>query len=254
MLNRFIAVLGVVLVCCVAAPALGSVAIGTTGPGQPVTTAPVGEDPWYHFTFTDVDWGFAATGCLYATPLNDGYGGYEVTGGEITITADAQGPTGTFPVAINAPVVDPPVYNVPGDYAVSNSGMVWYDDLLYPGLSGPGGLLDGQYGIMFTNNSKWEINLWGSTFGAQFGADSYGLYIVGNDGYGQNHYDINGVMALTPGTCIPEPATMIVWSLLGGAGWLGMRVVRQGRRVGRQSWSPEARNAILEIIERGRHS
>jgi hypothetical protein len=51
---------------------------------------------------------------------------------------------------------------------------------------------------------------------------------------------------------VPEPATMIVWSLLGAASWLGMSVVRKGRRVGRQPWSPEARSAILEIVERGR--
>ncbi len=47
---------------------------------------------------------------------------------------------------------------------------------------------------------------------------------------------------------IPEPATLIVWSLLGGASWLGMRVVQRGRRVGRQPWSEENRAAILAII------
>ncbi len=47
----------------------------------------------------------------------------------------------------------------------------------------------------------------------------------------------------------PEPATMIVWSLLGAAGWLGMRVWRRGRRVGRQ-WSEENRQAILDIVSR----
>jgi hypothetical protein len=47
---------------------------------------------------------------------------------------------------------------------------------------------------------------------------------------------------------VPEPATMIVWSLLGSASWLGMRVVRRGRRVGRQPWSNENRAAILDII------
>jgi hypothetical protein len=50
---------------------------------------------------------------------------------------------------------------------------------------------------------------------------------------------------------IPEPATLIVWSLLGASSWLGMRVWRQGRRVGRrQPWSNENRTAILEIIGR----
>jgi hypothetical protein len=57
-----------------------------------------------------------------------------------------------------------------------------------------------------------------------------------------------GTGTLTP---IPEPATILVWSLLGAASWLGMRVWRQGTRVGRQPWSPENRQAILEIVSRG---
>jgi hypothetical protein len=56
------------------------------------------------------------------------------------------------------------------------------------------------------------------------------------------------MMARFDVTAIPEPATIIVWSLLGSASWLGMRVVRQGRRVGRQPWSDENRTAILGII------
>ena len=47
---------------------------------------------------------------------------------------------------------------------------------------------------------------------------------------------------------VPEPATLIVWSLLGAASWLGMRVVRKGRRISRQPWSNENRTAILEIV------
>jgi hypothetical protein len=54
-------------------------------------------------------------------------------------------------------------------------------------------------------------------------------------------------------TPIPEPATLIVWSLLGGASWLGMRVVRRGRPAGRQPWSPENRQAFHAIIARGQH-
>jgi hypothetical protein len=52
---------------------------------------------------------------------------------------------------------------------------------------------------------------------------------------------------------IPEPATIIVWSLLGVGSWLGMRVVRRrrGGPVGRQPWSPENRQAIHDIIARG---
>jgi hypothetical protein len=58
---------------------------------------------------------------------------------------------------------------------------------------------------------------------------------------------------------VPEPATIVIWSLLGAGSWLGMRVWRRrGSRFGdelagpvRQSWSPEARQAIHEIIARG---
>jgi hypothetical protein len=52
---------------------------------------------------------------------------------------------------------------------------------------------------------------------------------------------------------VPEPATMIVWSLLGAASWLGMRVWRGGQRISRRSWSSENRQAIHEIIARGTH-
>jgi len=55
---------------------------------------------------------------------------------------------------------------------------------------------------------------------------------------------------------IPEPATFIVWSLLGVGSWLGVRVARRRRfaPAGRQPWSPENRQAIHDIIaHRGRN-
>jgi hypothetical protein len=64
---------------------------------------------------------------------------------------------------------------------------------------------------------------------------------------------------------VPEPATIIVWSLLGTSCCLGMRVWRRRGSIGatadvsspampiaRRPWSPEARQAIHEIISRGR--
>ena len=50
---------------------------------------------------------------------------------------------------------------------------------------------------------------------------------------------------------IPEPATILVWSLLGAASWLGMGVWRRGQHGGRRSWSEENRTAIHDIIARG---
>jgi len=49
----------------------------------------------------------------------------------------------------------------------------------------------------------------------------------------------------------PSRLRFIVWSLLGAGSWLGMRVWRRGRRVGRQPWSDENRQAIHEIIACG---
>ena len=49
---------------------------------------------------------------------------------------------------------------------------------------------------------------------------------------------------------IPEPASILVWCLLGAGSWLGMRVWRRRRiPVGRQPWSNENRTAIHEIVD-----
>jgi hypothetical protein len=49
---------------------------------------------------------------------------------------------------------------------------------------------------------------------------------------------------------VPEPAAILIWSLL-GASWTGLALMRR-RRGTRHSWTPEARMAIVSIIERGR--
>jgi hypothetical protein len=59
------------------------------------------------------------------------------------------------------------------------------------------------------------------------------------------------VVASPEPVVIPEPATIIIWSLLGAGSWLGMRVWRRRGPVGRQPWSPANRQAIHEIIARG---
>jgi len=56
---------------------------------------------------------------------------------------------------------------------------------------------------------------------------------------------------------VPEPATIIIWSLLGalgfGLGWSRRRGNRLdlGGSAGQQPWSKETRTAILEVIARG---
>ena len=57
------------------------------------------------------------------------------------------------------------------------------------------------------------------------------------------------------GQAIPEPATIVIWSLL-GAGLFGLKVVRRkGNEFGgtsRPGWSEQNRVAIRQIIEQGR--
>jgi len=81
-------------------------------------------------------------------------------------------------------------------------------------------------------------------------------------GYQGNLGDIAGVWfqygtALFPvdpgfGDVIPEPASVVIWSVLGaGAAAGGLALCRRRTRV-RGPWSEENRKAIFEIIEQGR--
>jgi hypothetical protein len=64
---------------------------------------------------------------------------------------------------------------------------------------------------------------------------------------GPEFFSIGGT--LTPLASVPEPCTLAIFSLLGAGGWLGMKLRRRrSQPVGRQPWSPEARQAIHEII------
>jgi len=82
------------------------------------------------------------------------------------------------------------------------------------------------------------------------------VFDIGTLGAGQSaNVDFQYRIAETGGgvSTVPEPCTIIVWSLLGAGSWLGMRVWRKPRSIGRRPWSPETRNAIHEIIARGNH-
>ena len=80
-----------------------------------------------------------------------------------------------------------------------------------------------------------------------FSADGTNSY---TDLYSSGNAPARGDVLAAAGADVPEPATLIVWSLLGGASWLGMRVWRGGRQIGRRSWSPENLQAILDVIGR----
>ena len=72
---------------------------------------------------------------------------------------------------------------------------------------------------------------------------------------GQAEVNIPAAQRVEGPVSMPEPATIIVWSLLGGGAWLGMRMWRQRDGVGsRQPWLSENRQAIYDIISRGRMS
>jgi hypothetical protein len=51
---------------------------------------------------------------------------------------------------------------------------------------------------------------------------------------------------------IPEPMSIVIWSLM-GLGWAGFAAVRRRRAIHlRPEWAPEARTSIRELIEQGR--
>lgn len=64
---------------------------------------------------------------------------------------------------------------------------------------------------------------------------------------------VDACVTLCSAPCVPEPATIVVWSLLGATSWLGMRVWRRRgtETTGRRPWAPENREAIQGIIARG---
>jgi hypothetical protein len=113
------------------------------------------------------------------------------------------------------------------------NGLSWANVTQYGnnGVS-PWGTISG-----ISNSAEW---VWGPNNGAALGTGTDDTPTA------DNWLFIKTDITVGP---VPEPATMIVWSLLGAASWLGMRVWRGGRRIGR-SWSPENRQAILEVIGR----
>ncbi|MCG2684888.1 MAG: hypothetical protein L6306_14895 [Planctomycetales bacterium] len=115
------------------------------------------------------------------------------------------------------------------------------------------GYIDSSANV-YTGGSFIMLNgyLWG------YGSNSSTLSVadIGSWTYVETWTDRAGgegsfISSTTNFSIVPEPASVLVWCLLGAGSWLGMRVWRRRRvPVGRQSWSPENRQAIHDIITR----
>lgn len=198
----------------------------------------------------------------------------------------APGSTVLFPPAGNPSGTDPNgvvggewayasgLSDAPGNagLGVSSSGLDWFgpgnrfpgSDLQGPPSGSPDGI---QYGITSAGDDPTTGNqkVTGSqaliqnsvvfTFGVptNFRLDTDILNVSFQYGTALCEPNIPGTPDTPPGPSdVPEPATLIVWSLLLGSAWLGLRVTRRGKPTPRrQPWSPENREAINEIIARG---
>ena len=120
------------------------------------------------------------------------------------------------------------LWSVTGDFYVDENANGQYD----PGTDSA--LMVGQqYPIWFA-----------ATFNNWHCVDDYG-----NDAWGS--FLVEGTLMAT---AVPEPASLIIWGLLGAAG-AGLGVWRRRRRGATGApWPEENRQAILQIVERGRLS
>jgi hypothetical protein len=208
--------------------------VGSDRAEFPPLTGCQGADPVFMFSFFDLGTGgslFSGSVTLTADDLGNGL--FKATSGLGTVTFNKDTAAPTTVTLTLVPATDT-------GRNTSPTGSFWYDNYLT--LSGTSLL---QYdGLLFstTLGSAPEINIWGNPNNAP-----YSFYTSDNF----RHYPIeNNDASFSLVSGVPEPATIIIWSLL-GAGWAGLAVVR--RRMGsRQPWSPEARTAIVAMIERGR--
>ncbi|MFZ1932255.1 MAG: hypothetical protein WCB27_04445 [Thermoguttaceae bacterium] len=141
------------------------------------------------------------------------------------------------------------------DYADTQQGNLDLQEAIWEGVQNPVGtaLSDPAQGDLATPLDANASAMWNQAHAAVQAAPN-GPWVEGVQilniypDYGYPGYPYDSGEGQSMLFAVPEPATMIVWSLLGVASWLGTRVWRQGRRVGRQPWSNENRTAILEII------
>jgi len=106
--------------------------------------------------------------------------------------------------------------------------------------------------LVGTQEAVYTISATGlsaTSFGQMSSDGSGGYYSAARVKVNGSTYWVGAQTASESFVAIPEPATLVIWSVLGaGAGLGAMRRRRRAR------WSDENRNAICQIIEQGRHN
>jgi PEP-CTERM motif len=173
--------------------------VGTIGP--PTTVNPIpGVDPPIDFTFNlggNIGFGSLST-------TDEGGGQFLATSGTLTVTSGAD--FGSYAIVAGGPSA-----------TLSPSGAFNFDNLVMPG-SNPS--LD-VYGLLFSNGSGKEINIWGT------GTSSYSFWDHTSSGYGVQ-YNGPSTGDFFTATVVPLPTSYTL--LLGGLGVIVLFALRNGRK------------------------
>lgn len=215
--------------------------------------SPPGSGPWLTATFTDVA---ANEVRLTLTPQSSVGASDDVA----DVYLNYSGTPALSSLVFSAPTVVGAVSNVTINKAAHSYHAVgdgYYD--IEIGFAGVG---TGQF--QYGDSISWDITATGLDAADFDYQSSNSTGTLRNGGYyaaAQLACDEASYVGAPDATSsVPEPATFIVWSLLGSAGWMGMRVWRRrgssfdpGGAACRQPWSPENRQAIHGIIARASH-
>ena len=173
----------------------------------------------YDFTFSSVVNSDSFSGTLVTSGAPSG-GGYDVTGGGLTIVSD------------NFTVVSNPTFPATSTFPPGcGSDCGTYDDVLFPN-GGPANLLD-TYGPLFLSGGSGEyVEIWqagNDGYGTNPGANTYGFWegnasngyygIVGPVSPGGWNYDVGSFTI----TAVPDGGTMLALLGLAVAGLAGLR-------------------------------
>ncbi len=217
-----------------------------------VGTGPVGTDPQYNFTFSNISAGDAGYGTLWAVPSGLGDGSMWAMSGSFTLTSSSNGTgLGTYVLLSFGPGI-----------SVSPSTLFGVDNLIYPAndaasgahnsgspfgaiISNPSYLTN--YGLLFgpgsgTTGSQSEINIWGNGGGDYaFGSEKNGIYNIQD--YSGGTFTFSVAIA-----SVPEPSSLTV---VLGIGALVLGVYSWRRRVPiAQALVPEKLGSLRRHVAR----